>query len=89
MHCFLCELESYSSDVVEHEPAGASHCFDVFRKLNGVVQGHAKVLCTLGGGHRGVANPDGEVFERAGICWEEEQLHLVEVELEVVDRHPS
>jgi hypothetical protein len=44
----------------------------------------AKVLCILGGGHRGIANCDGEVFERAGLPREEEQLYLVEVKLEVV-----
>ena len=75
-------------DVVENEPAGASHCFDC-REQEGVVQSHAKVLCALGGGHRGVVNPDGEVLERAGLPQEEEQLCHLEVELEVVGRHPS
>jgi hypothetical protein len=42
-----------------------------------VVHGHGKVLCTLGEGYRGVVNRDGEVLEL-------EQLHLVEVEFEVV-----
>jgi hypothetical protein len=37
----------------------------------------------------GVVNWDGEVFEWAGLPWKEEQLRLVEVELEVVGRHPS
>jgi hypothetical protein len=53
------------------------------------VQGHASVLCTLGGGHRGVVNWDGEVLERESLPREEGQLRLVEVELEVVGRHPS
>ena len=35
-----------------------------------VVQGHAKVLCTLGGRHCGVVNHDGDVFERVGLSWE-------------------
>ena len=69
-------------DVVELGPSGVSHCFDVCREQQGVVQGHAKVLCTLEGGHRGVLNRAGE----AGLPGEEEQLGLVEVELaEVAD----
>ena len=52
-------------------------------------EGHAKVLCTLGGGHRGVVNCDGEVFERAGLPREEETLHPVKVELELVGQHPN
>jgi hypothetical protein len=51
---FLCEVGPYSTDVVEHEPAGVSHCFDVFREQQDVVQGHTKVLCSLEGGHHGV-----------------------------------
>ena len=35
------------------------NCFDVGRERQGVVQDHGKVLCTLGGGHRGVNNCDG------------------------------
>jgi hypothetical protein len=50
-------------DVVEHEPAGASHCFDVCRERLSVVQGYAEVLCTLGGGHHGVSTRDGDVLE--------------------------
>jgi hypothetical protein len=41
-------------DVVENEPVGASQCYDVFRERQGVIQGQAKVLCTLGRGHPGV-----------------------------------
>jgi hypothetical protein len=41
-------------------------------------------LCTLG-----VVNRDEEVLEWAGFPQEEEQLHLVEVEPEVVGQHPS
>ena len=66
-----------------------SHCFDVCRERQGVVQVHTKVLCTLGGRHCGVVNLDGEFLERAGLPCEKEQLCLVEVELEVVGRHPS
>jgi hypothetical protein len=72
-------------DVVEHEPAGAGHCFDVFREQ----RGHAKVLCTLRGLHCGVVNRDGEVFEQAGLFCEEEQFCLDELEFEVVGRHRS
>ena len=74
---FLCEVGSYSTDVVEH----------VCREQQGVVQGHAKFLCSLGGRHCGVVNCDGEVFERAGLPPEEEQFRLVEVE--VVGQDPS
>ena len=42
-----------------------------------------------GGGHCAVVNCDGEVIEWAGLTGEEEQLCLVEVEIEVVTRHPS
>ena len=42
---------------------------------------------TLGRRPWRVVNRDGEVFEQAGLLWEEEQLRLVE--LEVVERHPS
>ena len=66
-------------DVVEHEPAGSSHCFDVCREQQGVVQGHTKVLCTMGGGHRRVVKRDGDVLGWAGLPWEEEQLRLVKV----------
>ncbi|KAK6299385.1 hypothetical protein J4Q44_G00308950 [Coregonus suidteri] len=45
--------------------------------------GHAKVLCTLGGGHNGVVNRDGEIMEWAVLPREEEQLRLAEVQLEV------
>ena len=37
----------------------------------------------------GVVNRDEEVLEWAGFPQEEEQLRLVEVEPEVVGRHPS
>ena len=76
----MCEERSYSTDVVEHELAGASHCFDVCREQQGVVQGHAKFICTLGGGHRGVVNHDEEVLELVGLSREEEHFHFVEVE---------
>ena len=56
-------------DIVEHEPAGASHCFDVCRERQAVCQGHAKVLCTLVGCR---PHCDGEVLERAGLPGEEE-----------------
>ena len=54
-------------DFVEHEPAGASHCSDIFREQQGVVQVRAMILCTLGGGHRGIVDCDGEVFELTGL----------------------
>jgi hypothetical protein len=40
-------------------------------------------------GDTGVVNHYGEVFERAGLPWEEEQFCLVDDKLEVVGRHPS
>ena len=38
-----------------------------YRERQGVVQDHAKVLCTLEGRHCGVVNRDGEVFEWAAF----------------------
>ena len=52
-----------------------------------MVLGHAKVLCTLGGGHCGVVNHYGDVLEREGLPWKEEQFRFAE--LEVVGRPPS
>ena len=89
MHSFLCEIRSYSTDDVDHEPAVAKHCYYICRELQGVVQGHAKVLFTLGGGHCVVVNRDREVLERVGLPLEEEQLYLVKVEREVVGGKPS
>uniref|UniRef100_A0A8C8FQT6 Coiled-coil domain containing 32 n=1 Tax=Oncorhynchus tshawytscha TaxID=74940 RepID=A0A8C8FQT6_ONCTS len=51
------------------------------RERQDVVQGHAKVIFSLGWGHRGVVDHDGEVLERAGLSQEEEQLLLVELEV--------
>ena len=62
------------------------HCLDICRERQGVVHGHAKDFCTLGGGHHGVDNRDGEFLKRAGLPREEEQLRL---EVEVVGRHPN
>jgi hypothetical protein len=39
----------------------------------------------MGGRHSGVVNRDREVFERAGLPWEEEQFHPVEVELDMTE----
>jgi hypothetical protein len=47
---FLCEEESYSTDVVEQEPAGARHHFDVSVEPRGFVSGHTKVLLHSGEG---------------------------------------
>ena len=63
-----------------------SHCFDVCRERQGVVQGHAKVLSTLGGQHCGVVNRDAEVFQQAGHPQKEEELPFFKVELEVDGR---
>ena len=64
---FLCEVRLYYTDVVDHEPAGAGHCFAACGDQQ-AVKGHAKVLCPLGGRLCGVVNRDGEVFERPGWC---------------------
>ena len=32
LHRFLCEVRPYSTDIVEHEHAGAGHCYDVCRE---------------------------------------------------------
>ena len=53
-------------DVVKHEPAGASHCFDVV-KNDRVLSRATPRFFALEGGHRGVVNRDGEVLERAGL----------------------
>ena len=55
----------------------------------GVIQGHTKVLCTLGKGHHGVVNRDGEVLEQAGLSGRKCSSILADVELEVVGRHPN
>ena len=51
---------------------------------NNRVLSRLKVLCTLGGGHRGVVNHDGEVLEWTWLAREEYKLLLVKVELVVV-----
>ena len=89
MRLFLCKVGSYSTAVVEHERAGASHCFEVGKEQHGVVQCHAKVHGTQGGQHCGGVNRDGGVFERAGLPWQEQQFRLVEIKPEVVGRHQS
>ena len=74
--------------VVEHEPAGASHCFDVCRERQHVDQCRAKVLCTMGGGDTmELSTGMDRSWEWADLHQEEEQLHLVE--LVVVGRNPS
>jgi hypothetical protein len=46
-------------------------------------------LLALWEGNTGVVNSDGGVFMRAGLPWDEQQFHLVEIKLEVVGRHQS
>lgn len=85
MFLFLCEGGLYSTDVVELEPVGLSHWFDVCGEQQGVVQGHGKILCTVGGRHSGEVCDTVElstVLERAGLPREEGQLCLVELNKE-------
>lgn len=44
---------------------------------------------TPGRSTRGFVNSDGEVFLRAGLSREKEQLRFVETEFELVGRHPT
>jgi hypothetical protein len=62
-------------------------CFDVCREQ--LLSRVELRFFALWVGDTGVVNRDREVFEWAGLPREEEQFRLVEVELEVVGRHPS
>ena len=61
----------------------------IFRHFEQFIQGHTQVPRSLSRHHHRSTNGDGHVSVRAALPWEEHQLSLVQVELQVVRRQAA
>ena len=85
---FFRKKGAYSLDVLELESAGTCSGWDVIWEWQLVTQDHAQDTNSRGTCHHCVLNGDWKVTVWTTFTWDEQQLCLVEVELQVVSCHP-